>query len=158
MATESIAYNAETKICYVLILVMLAGILITFYASYKHYLKQKPLGLQTLLDSVHVDLAYCYTACFCSFSLSNALAIAIGKPVNQYVAIALGWHSLTRFYALWIAITQATVMRYVHIYHSWTLEKLNRSDEFIRKCLYYSNLNSSALLAAYLSWYHDSNM
>ena len=151
-------FESNLKIYYATSFVTLAAIILVFYVSYIFYLKRKPLGHQTILDLIHGDLAYCYAVSCISFCICFSLIISIPIPWNHYIAIITSWLVLNRFYALWLAVMIAMIIRYIHIYHPWTLENMELTDESIRKFLYYSILMVSSSLSAIVTWGYNSNL
>ncbi len=150
-------YEFNTRIFIGISFFSLSVILSLFYIAYAHYIYNKPLGLQTLLDLVHVDLAYTYTLCCLALCTTVGLKALIAPPFPHYIALPLSWHTMIRMYTLLLYLTVSSIVRYISVYNAWLLDKFDMSDHFIRNSLYYGTLATSTALATHATIIHKSN-
>ena len=135
----------------------LSVIITLLFFGYKHYINGKPLGFQTIMDLLHVDLAFIYMACTWSFCFSAGFKALYSPPFPHYLALVIAWGAGCWFYALWIYLSVASLVRYIIVYHSWLLEKLNKSDHVVQLSLYYSTLFVATFLATFCTLFNTSN-
>ena len=148
---QTIELSFSTKLVIMAILTTTSIIVTIFYLCYVNFKERKPYGLQTILDLVHIDLAYCYTLNLVNIQFGLILGLFVTN-MNPYVATMLSWFHACRSYILLLYISVSTAIRYIHIYHPWTLENLNLSDETIRKILYYITLAIAGIASTFLTW------
>ncbi len=144
------------KVTFIVIFISVSIILFSFYKGYISFMERKPLGLQTILDLVHMDLAYSHAVSLISIYFGLVIGI-LTTTINEYAALILAWHNLFRHYTFLMFITVTSMIRYIHIYHPWKLESLEQSDEAIRRCVYYSTSIISAIITVLVTLtYHNS--
>ncbi len=144
-------YGLSFRIVAVSAFAIYAAITYFLYLGYNSWLQRKPLGLQTILDLVHRDLAFCYAMACIAPSLAYGMKLVYPYPYPHPVAMVIASFAHSRYYCLSLFLTVASIVRYIHIYHPWQLESLEKSDDFISGFIYYSVSLFSFAISSYLT-------
>ena len=127
------------------------------YKAFVPYSKQKPLGLQTMMDFVHRDMAYAYAMCFGNGAIVSLIPVINRRPINDFIAFPLAWYHMARIFMFLAYLPFTSIMRYIHIFHSQLLENLEIGDEeFLKRC-YYTIFGSSLMASTIVLVIHSGN-
>ena len=144
-------YDLTFRILAAAVFIFYAVVAASLYTGYVTYLQQKPLGLQTILDLVHRDLAFCYAIICVYLPILFTIKLIFPYPIPHDIALPMSILAQASYYCLSIFLTVASIMRYIHIYHPWKLESFGKSDEFISGCVYYTTTLVCLIMSAYLT-------